>query len=173
MLGHWLANELTCLVGPCARNIPHRVATASEDDHGYAETLNVAHAIGVPIHAEIETTQPVARETVTTTLENDGFWAVIGHDSLDGRLEDVLVCLIRDAVTEGEINSIIFACSDTNVAKLAGAREVLAILVERDCHNAIGRVKGFLNTVTVVHVNVDVEYALLVPQEFDNAEDNV
>jgi hypothetical protein len=45
--------------------------------------------------------------------------------------------------------------------------------VERYGHDAIGRVEGFLYTISVVHVNVDVQHALLVSQKLDDAEDDV
>ena len=45
--------------------------------------------------------------------------------------------------------------------------------MERDCHNAIGGVESFFHTVTMVDVDIDVENALLKPEELDDAENNV
>ena len=40
--------------------------------------------------------------------------------------------------------------------EVAGAGEVLSILVEGDSHDSVCRVEGLLNTVAMVNVNVDV-----------------
>jgi hypothetical protein len=45
--------------------------------------------------------------------------------------------------------------------------------VERDRHNAIGGVESFFHTVTMVDVDINVENALLKPEELDDAENNV
>ena len=42
-----------------------------------------------------------------------------------------------------------------------------------DRHDAIGRVKGFLDAVAVVDVNVDVEHALVVFEELERCEYDV
>jgi hypothetical protein len=162
LLRHWLANELTCLECPCPRDVPHRVSATPENDNGHSEALDVAHAIGVPVHAQVEAAQSVPGETVAAALEDNGFWPVVCHDSFNGGFEDVLVGLVRDAVAEREVDGIVLASSNANVAKLAGAGEVLAVLVKRDRHDTIGGVKSFLDTVTMVHVDIDVQHALLV-----------
>ena len=46
---------------------------------------------------------------------------------------------------------------------VAGAGEVLAVFVERHSHDAVRRVKGLLDTVAVVDVNVNVQDALVNP----------
>lgn len=51
--------------------------------------------------------------------------------------------------------------------QVAGAREVLAELVERDAHHAIRGVESLLNTIAVVDINVDVQHALVVPIRTD------
>ena len=173
LLRHGLANELTCLECPCSRDIAHCVPTTPENDNWHSKALNIAHAIGVTIHTEIEASQPVARKTVAAALENDGFWAVISHDGLDCRLEDVFVRLVCNAIAEREIDRVILAGSNADVSKLASARKVLPILVKGHRHDAIGGVEGFLDTVTMVHVDVDIKHALLVPQKLDNTKDNV
>jgi hypothetical protein len=125
------------------------------------------------IHAQVEATQPVTRETVTSALQHNGFWTIVGHDGLDNRLEDISVCIVRYAVAQGEVDRVILAAAHTNVAKFASTGKVLAVLVERYGHDAIGCVKGLLDTIAVVHINIDVQNALLVPQKLDNAEDDV
>ena len=43
---------------------------------------------------------------------------------------------------------------------LLGARswEIFSVFVKADCHNAIGSVKGLFNTISMMTIDVDVEY---------------
>jgi hypothetical protein len=45
--------------------------------------------------------------------------------------------------------------------------------VETGGHDAVRRVEGLLDTVTVVDVNVDVENTLVVAEKLEDTEDNV
>ena len=45
---------------------------------------------------------------------------------------------------------------------LARAGEILPILVETNGHHAIGSEKGLLDTVAMVHVDVNVEHTLVI-----------
>jgi hypothetical protein len=82
------------------------------------------------LHAEIETSKTIARQTVTAALQYNSFRLVIVHDALDDWLEDRLVGLIVDAVAKREVDCIILSCTDTYVTQLARTREVFAVLVE-------------------------------------------
>lgn len=125
------------------------------------------------VHAEVEAPQSISRQTITATLQNDGFWAVVCHDGIDDGLEDVFVCLVGDTVAEREVNRIVLACADTDVAEFTCAREVLAVLVERNGHDTVGSVESFLYAVTVMHVDVDVKHSLLISQELYDAENDI
>jgi hypothetical protein len=97
----------------------------------------------------------------------------VGHDCLNDGLEDVSVGIVCYAVAKRKVDRVILAGAHTDIAKLASTGEVLAVLVEGYGHDAIGGVEGFLDTIAVVDVNVDVQNALLVSQKLDNAEDDV
>ena len=58
-------------------------------------------------------------------------------------------------------------------AQLAGAGEVLAVLVEGDGHDTVGGIECFFDAVTVMHVDVDIKYARVKAEELDDAEDDV
>jgi hypothetical protein len=81
-------------------------------------------------HTEIEATKTISGQAVSPALENNSLGLIISHNSLDDRLKDGLVGCIVNAVSEREIDSIILACANTDVAKLTCSRKVLAILVE-------------------------------------------
>lgn len=46
---------------------------------------------------------------------------------------------------------------------LTSAGEELAVLVERDAHHSIGCVECFLDTIPVMNININVQYARVVP----------
>ena len=48
-------------------------------------------------------------------------------------------------------------------SKVAGAGEVLAVLVEWDGHHSVSRVERFLDSVAMMNVDVQVKYALMIP----------
>jgi len=95
------------------------------------------------------------------------------HNRLDDRLEHALVRLIRDAVSQREVDCVVLTIANTNIAELTSTREVFAVLVEGDGHDAVGSVEGFFDAVAVVDIDVDVEDALLVAEQFDDTKYNV
>ena len=63
--------------------------------------------------------------------------------------------------------------SYTSVAKFTRSGEILAILVERACHDAIGRVKRFFDTIAVVDIDVDIEDSLFEAQQLQDAQNDI
>ena len=124
-------------------------------------------------HAQIEAAQAVTRKTVAAALEDNGLGLVILHHCLDDWLENCLVRRVVNAIPQREIDGVVLAVADSDVAELAGTGEVLAVLVEGDGHDTVGRVEGLLDTIAMMDINVNVEDALLVAQEFENGENDV
>ena len=124
-------------------------------------------------HAEVETTQTIARETVASALKHNSFRSVPFHDMLYDRLENSFVGGIINAISKGKVDGIILSLANSNVAELACAWKVLALFVERYCHHTVCGVKGFFDTVAVMHIDIYVKDSLLESEKFDNAEHNI
>jgi hypothetical protein len=60
-----------------------------------------------------------------------------------------------------------------NVLKVTGAREILAELVKRNCHYAIGGVKSFFHTVAMMNIDIDIQHALMDFKKLENGEHDV
>jgi len=60
-----------------------------------------------------------------------------------------------------------------SIPKLSRPREELSILVQRDRHDSIGCVESFLDSISVMNVDVDVEHSFVVAEEFENSQDDV
>lgn len=124
-------------------------------------------------HAQVEAAQAIARETVSATLQYNGFRLIIVHHGLDNGLENGLVRVVGNAITQREIDRVILANANADIPKFAGAGEIFSILVERAGHDTIGGVESLLNTISVVNVDVDVQNALLVSKELKDRENNI
>lgn len=124
-------------------------------------------------HTQVEATQAITGQTVTTTLQDHSLGSIPFHHALDNGLKNALVRDIVNTVAEGEVDGVVFARTDTDVAKFASTGEVLAIFVERDSHDTISRVESFLHTIAMVNINVDVEDPLLESQKLEDAKDDV
>lgn len=124
-------------------------------------------------HTQVEATQAIAGQTVTTTLQNHSLGPIPFHNALDDRLKDALIGDIVDTVTEREVDCIVFALTNADVAQFAGSGKVLAIFVERDSHDTVGGVESLFHTIAMVNVDIDIKDSLLESQKLENAEDDV
>lgn len=95
------------------------------------------------------------------------------HNGCDDRLEYALVALVGDAIPQGKVDCVILALAKASVAQLARARKEFAVLVKATCHDAIRRVEGFLNTVAMMDVDVDVEHSGMIPKQLEDTKDDV
>ena len=106
-------------------------------------------------------------------MENNCFWSVVLHDRGDDWLKDRLIGDVVNAVAEWKIDSVILALPHTGVAKFAGTWEVLAVLVERACHDTIRSVESLLNTVAMMDIDIDVQDSGLEAKQLYYTKDNV
>mmetsp|Transcript_21755 Transcript_21755/g.64501 ORF Transcript_21755/g.64501 Transcript_21755/m.64501 type:complete len:428 (+) Transcript_21755:163-1446(+) len=161
------------LVRPAARHVADRVAAAAQDERGHLLLQHKAHALGVPPDGQVEAAEPVAAERVGAALQHDSAGLVHLHDLPDHGLEDGGVRGVVDAVLERKVDRVVLprVCSD--VLDVARAGKVLAKLVKGDGQHAVCRVKGLLDAVAVVDVNVNVEHAAVVLEQLEDGKHDV
>ena len=124
-------------------------------------------------HTQVETSQTVTRQTITTTLKDDSLWAVPFHNMFDNWFKDAFIGNVIYAISEREVDRIILPCADTNVTQFAGPGEVFSIFMEWDRHNAVGGIKCLLDTIAMVDININIKNTLFETQKLENAENNV
>lgn len=124
-------------------------------------------------HAEIETSKSVARQTISSALQDNSFRTVILHDIFDNGFEDSSVRAIVDTITEREVDGVVFSRPYTHVAKLASSGKIFAVFVERYRHHTIRGIEGFFDTVSVVDVDVNIQNPLLVAKKLQYAKYNI
>ena len=59
------------------------------------------------------------------------------------------------------------------VLDVSRAREEISISMERYGHDSVCAVEGFLDSIPMMHVDVNIEYPVMVFQELQDCEDNV
>lgn len=89
------------------------------------------------------------------------------------RFKDALVRLVCDTVSQREIAAVVLAGAESDVAQTSCPREELSILVERARHDSIRRVEGFLDSVSVMHVDVNVKDPRMITQELEDSENDI
>lgn len=60
-----------------------------------------------------------------------------------------------------------------NIVNVACSREVVLELVERASHDSVSQVKGFLDTVTMMDVDIYIQNSLVGFQELKDGQDAV
>ena len=124
-------------------------------------------------HAQIEAAETIPGKTVSAALENDRFGLVICHDSANDRLENSLVRNVVNAISKREVDRIILACSNSDIAKLSGAWKIFAVFMEGNRHNTVGGIECFLDAVAMMNVDVDIEDSFLEAQQLQDGQDDI
>jgi hypothetical protein len=170
-------------VAPCARDVAGRVAAAADEEEGPVVAFYGFDAEAVGFDVEVEAAEAVAAEGVGAGLEDDGLRVVFLDDGACDGGEEVLVLFVVDAVVDGDVEAVAFAAvggvRGAHFVDVAGAWEegvavaVDAVFVVREGEDAVGGFKGLFDAVAVVHVNVDVEDALVLGEEELDGNDDV
>lgn len=108
---------------------------------------------------KVERSQSVAAQTVRPALEYDARRAERRDCRLHDGLEELNVTLVVDTILKWHIQGKVLAKAVANLVD--GARsgeEVARVLVERHGEYTVRLIEGFLDTITVMDVNINVEH---------------
>mmetsp|Transcript_45766 Transcript_45766/g.79056 ORF Transcript_45766/g.79056 Transcript_45766/m.79056 type:complete len:339 (+) Transcript_45766:115-1131(+) len=144
------------LVGPAAGHVAQRVAPAAQHQHGHPERRHVPDTLGVAGDAQVPAADAVPRKAVRAALHHNGLGCVVGHDLVHHRPEDPAVGRVVHPLLQWHIDSVVLSWSISNILEVAGAREVVAELVERHGHAPVRGVEGLLHPIAMVDINVKV-----------------
>lgn len=168
-----LTSSKTRFIGPCSAHVSNRVASTTEEEQGQAKAFHEFNTVGMPTHRQIEAANLIASQRVRAALQYHSRGLVVLHDRCDDRLKYALVALVGDAVPQGKIDRVILALAKASVAQLACTRKELAVFVKTTCHDTIRRVEGFLDTVAMMDVDVDVEHPGMIPKQLEDTKNDV
>ena len=124
-------------------------------------------------YRQVEETDTVTAEGVGTALEHDGLRLEPLHDTLHDRFKGQLIRRIIDPIVHREVHCVVLTCFGADILQAACTREEVSIFVEGDSQNAISCKEGLLNTIAMMTVYVDIEYALVCLEELKNTKDAV
>ncbi|KAH3670936.1 hypothetical protein OGAPHI_000647 [Ogataea philodendri] len=165
--------EQTSLECPSSGNVSHGVPSTSKNHGWHVKAFHKAHTVSVSAHRQVETSKFVTGKRVTSTLKNNGRWLIPVHNFLDHRLKDRLVRNIVNSVSQRHVDGIVFSLANTNISELTCTREKFSVLVERAGHHTICGIEGLFDTVTMVHIGIDVQDTWMVSQKLDDSQNNV
>jgi hypothetical protein len=92
---------------------------------------------------------------------------------VNNRTENVEKGFVVHAGLEGKVDRVAVAVAVAGVVRLSRAGEEVFRLVERNGHHTVRQVEGFLDAVTVMDIDVDVENALVLLEELEASEHDV
>lgn len=97
--------------------------------------------------------------------------AVLAHHARHHVLQELEETVVRNAGFKWYVKRVFFAVAFSLLKQSSSSREeVLAVLVERDSHASIGQVEGFLNTITVMHVDVQIQHPWIHLQQLQDSQ---
>lgn len=166
IVGDLMIDQDRGLVGPASGHVSDRVPTSTENQQWQLEVLDESDTFAMGFDRKIETTKSVTSEGICSTLENDRGGPERVDHSLHHRLEQVDVRLIVNTVLKGNVQGVMFPHSATNLVNVSSAgEEITIVLVKGDGHNSIGGIKGLLDTVSVMDVNVHIEHSRVMSKK--------
>lgn len=163
-----------CLVRPATGDVSDRVAAPAQHQHWQAKRVDKPDTVSVAADAQIKAAQPIATERIRAALQDNNARLECLNGRRDDRLKDIGVASVVDACSQGNIDRVILAVAGANFVNVTGSGEKsVAVFVYRKGHDAIAGVKGFLDTVSVVDVNVNVQNPREIAKQFQDRQDNV
>jgi len=85
----------------------------------------------------------------------------------------VIVLHVVDARVQRDIQGIVAAFAMAYVLHVPSPRKEVSEPVERHCHDAVSAIECFLNTISMMNVDVDVQHSVVVLQQLKNGENDV
>lgn len=132
---------------------------------------------------QIKSSQPIASKTVSPGLQHDGLRIVFLDDGGGDGFEQVFVLVVVDAVIDWDVKAVTLSAicwvRGTHFVDIPRAREkgvsvaIDAVFMITECKHTVRGFKGLFDAVAVVHVDVDVEHALVLGQQELDGDDNV
>ena len=161
-------------VGPTSWHILYCVATTSQNDSWDSKSEHIVDALCMTFHWQVEMAQSIFRQGISSTLDDHSIRSVETHARIHNFFEELKVGPIINPFLQRHVNSIISPNSFPNWVQSSSSREEIFIeLMETDSHDSIGMIKCFLNSITMMNINIKVQYSWMHFEHLENADDYV
>jgi hypothetical protein len=87
--------------------------------------------------------------------------------------EEVEIIVIINSRVERDVERVVLALSVTDVLDISSPWEEVAEPVEGDSHDSVSAVESLFDSVSMMDVDVDVEHAVVVLEQFKDGEHDV
>ena len=125
-------------------------------------------------HRKIEVSKPIFGQRVSSTLNHHGIRSVESHASIHNFLEKLKISGIIDTLLERHINRIVFADPLSNRIECSSSRkEIFIKLMKAHSHDSISMIESFLNSITMMNINIEVQHSRVNFQHLENAYHNI
>lgn len=81
--------------------------------------------------------------------------------------------LVLDSILQRDVDGIAFPSTPPSVILRSRPRKILTKLVKAARHDAVSSIKCLLHSVTMMAVDVDIQYARVRSKKLQNSENNV
>jgi len=141
--------------------------------------LGKGNAGTVGLDTDVEAAKSIPSERVCTTLEDNSSWLINSHTGSHYIFKELDVLVVLYTIMKRHIEGVV--CTRARVIDRSriiqrastGEKDSSFVLMERECHDAVGGPESLLDTIAVVNINIDVEYARVVKQELEYSDNNV
>lgn len=162
------------LIGPAPRHILDSVASSPHHNDRDSKPKHIVETGPMTFNTEIELAESIVSKGVCSELDDDCIGSVVPHDPINCRLEELVVGGIANAFFERYVERVVFALALADAFEVAGAREeVVTVLMEANSHDTASQQECLFYTISVVHVDVDIEHPRVYLQKFENTQDYV
>ena len=107
----------------------------------------------------------VVSDRISSTLDDNCVWTESKPDLLHDRVVDVEERVIVDALLQRHVEGVVLTFGCSSFFQISCAWEEVAISMEGDRHDAISCIEGLFYAVSMVHVDVYVQYPVVVFEE--------
>ena len=113
-------------------------------------------------------------KAISSQLHDQRMGAIFAHYSLHNFFEKFIKSIIWDARLERNIERVVFAFVLANFINIASAREeILPILMKRNRHDPVREEESFLNSISMMDINVKVKDSRVNLQQLQNTNNNI
>ena len=126
------------------------------------------------LYREIEMAKLIARQRISAALDHHHIGNIKRANPAHNLLEELEVGDIVHALFERNVGSVKFAHSLSHLVEGSCSREeVLFELMEADCEDSIGMEESLLNSIAMMHVDIQVEHPGIDLQQLQDTEHDI
>lgn len=131
---------------------------------------------------QVKATKTVSCKRVSSALEDNHARLIPLHHMRNDRLKNARERFIGDAIAKRTVYGVVFPASVADILTLrwsmgyldvASSGKEFTAFMKRHCHNSVGRIKGLLNPIAMVHIDIDVKNSFVVFQKLEDGQNNV